>query len=337
MTKAILTKKHVQSQRMAPPPHGKSPLLKVLQEDELRGRDILGVKDLTAKEIRLILEVAQLLKANKFDDTQTLFARGQTLAMLFEKPSLRTRVTFEAGMIQLGGSAINLEGKLGERECIPDVARNLDRWLDGIMARVFDHKTLLRLAEYANIPVISGLCEIEHPCQAMADFLTIQEHKGTVSGVKIAYVGDGNNVANSLALTCAKLGSDFTIACPDGYGPHPELWKQALADAAISGAKLTITTDPVEAVTGADAVYTDTWVSMGQETEYAERTKVFADYQVNKLLMSKAGAESIVMHCLPAHRGYEITDEVIDGAQSVVFDQAENRLHAQKAILSLVL
>lgn len=336
MTKALLTKKTVQSQRMAPPLHGKSPLLKVLQQDQLRGRDIIGIADLSADELNLILEVAALLKANKFDDTQTLFARGQTLAMLFEKPSLRTRVTFEAGMIQLGGSAINLEGKLGERESVPDIARNLDRWLDGIMARVFDHKTLLSLAEYAEIPVISGLCDIEHPCQALADFLTIQEHKGTMSGLKIAFIGDGNNVANSLALAAAKLGSDFVIACPEGYEPHKQLWSKAVADA-VKGVNISITKDPVEAVCDADVIYTDTWVSMGMEAEYAERTKVFADYQVNAKLMQKANANAIVMHCLPAHRGYEITDEVIDGAQSVVFDQAENRLHAQKAIISLVL
>ncbi len=335
-TKATLNKKTIQSQRMAPP-HGKSPLLKILQEDELRGHDILGIKDLSAKELKLILEVAGLLKANKFDDTQTLFARGQTLAMLFEKPSLRTRVTFEAGMIQLGGSAINLEGKLGDRESVPDIARNLDRWLDGIMARVFDNSTLTKLAEYASVPVISGLCDIEHPCQALADFLTLQEHKGEVQGLKIAYIGDGNNVANSLALTAAKLGCDFVIACPTNYEPLQSLWQQALSDAAITGAKLTIITDPVEAVTGADAVYTDTWISMGMESETAVREKVFAPYQVNAALMKHAEPDAIVMHCLPAHRGYEITDEVIDGPQSVVFDQAENRLHAQKAILALVL
>lgn len=336
MTKAILTKKNVQSQRMAPP-HGKSPLLKILQEDELRGRDILGIKDLSTKELNLVLEVAALLKANKFDDTQTLFARGQTLAMLFEKPSLRTRVTFEAGMIQLGGSAINLEGKLGERESVPDTARNLDRWLDGIMARVFDNATLVKLAEYANVPVISGLCDVEHPCQALADFLTLQEHKGSVQGLKLAFIGDGNNVANSLALTAAKLGTHFTIACPENYEPHAALWQQATQDALAAGVKLSITRDPVEAVADADAVYTDTWVSMGMESETELREKIFAPYQVNEQLMKHAKSDAIVMHCLPAHRGFEITDNVIDGPQSVVFDQAENRLHAQKAILSLVL
>jgi ornithine carbamoyltransferase len=336
MTKAILSKNFIQSQRMAPPV-GKSPLLKVLHEDQLRGRDILGIADLSAKELNLILEVAALLKANKFDDTQTLFGRGQTLAMLFEKPSLRTRVTFEAGMIQLGGSAINLEGKLGERESIPDIARNLDRWLDGIMARVFDHKSLVQLADNAKIPVISGLCDIEHPCQALADFLTLQEHKGEVQGLTIAYIGDGNNVANSLALAAAKLGCNFIVACPTSYEPLKELWEKALQEAKITGAKLTIVNDPVEAVKGADAVYTDTWVSMGMEAESAVREKIFAPYQVNAALLKHAKPDAIVMHCLPAHRGYEITDEVIDGPQSVVFDEAENRLHVQKAILSLVL
>ncbi len=325
-----------QSQRMAPP-SGRSPLLKILNEDTLRGRDILGIVDLNAAEIELALDVAGLLKEHKFDDTQTLFAKGQTLAMLFEKPSLRTRVTFEAGMIQLGGSAINIEQKLGERESVGDVAKNLDRWIDGIMARVFDHQTLVELAASAKIPVINGLCDIEHPCQALADFLTMKEHKGKIAGLKIAFIGDGNNVANSLALTAAKLGAHFTIACPKGYEPHKRIWNCALESAKATGAKLTITANPADAVADADVVYTDTWVSMGQESEEAHRAAIFAPFQVNAALLAGAKPNAIVMHCLPAHRGQEITDEIMDGKQSVVFDQAENRLHAQKALLSLVL
>ncbi|HEY9712045.1 MAG TPA: hypothetical protein V6C72_01170, partial [Chroococcales cyanobacterium] len=204
------------SQRMASP-SGKSPLAYILAENLLRGRDIIGIEELTREELLLLVQVAGDLKQNKFDETQTLFAKGQTLAMLFEKPSLRTRVTFEAGMTQLGGNAINLEGKLGERESVPDVARNLERWLDGIMARTFSHQTVIELAAYANVPVINGLSDREHPCQALADFLTLQEAKGTVSGLHLAFIGDGNNVAQSLMLFAAKVGTNFTIACPEGY------------------------------------------------------------------------------------------------------------------------
>lgn len=326
----------VNSQRMAPP-SGRSPLLPILTQDSLRGKDILGIEDLSAQELHTILSVASLLKRHKFDDTQTLFARGQTLAMLFEKPSLRTRVTFEAGMIQLGGSAINLEGRLGERESVADVARNLDRWLDGIMARVFHHSTLEQLAKHAKIPIINGLSDLEHPCQALADFLTIKEAKGEFTKIKLAFIGDGNNVANSLALTAAKLGTDFSIACPAGYEPHQELWAKALEIAKQTNSTLSVTHNPLEAAQGADAVYTDTWVSMGQEDESSKRKLEFKDFQVNSRLMSHCNTDAVVMHCLPAHRGEEITDEIIDGQQSVVFDQAENRLHVQKALLSLIL
>ena len=327
------------SQRMAPP-RGRSALADVLEEPRLRRRDILGIETLTQEEILLILDVAARLKANKFDATQTQFAKGQTLAMLFEKPSLRTRVTFEAGMTQLGGHAIYLEGKLGVRETVPDVARNLDRWIDGIMARTFDHQAVLDLAEYAGIPVINGLSDREHPCQAFADFQTLAERGGglhSLAGQTLAYVGDGNNVAHSLMLLAAKVGTDFRLTCPEGYDPNPELWQAALGFAAETGAVLTLTHDPVEAVRDADAVYTDVWASMGQEEEAAARALIFAPFQVNAALMAHAKPGALVMHCLPAHRGEEISAEVLDGPQSVVFDQAENRLHAQKAILSLVL
>ena len=324
------------SQRMAPPV-GTSPIAHVLNEHALRGRDILGIEQLTQSEILLILDTAARLKANKFDATQTQFAQGQTLAMLFEKPSLRTRVTFEAGMTQLGGHAIYLEGRLGQRETVPDVARNLGRWLDGIMARTFAHKTVELLAEYATIPVVNGLSDREHPCQALADFQTLAERKGTLAGLKLAYVGDGNNVAHSLALLAAKVGTHFSLSCPEGYEPDEGVWQAALGFGAQTGAVLTLTHDPAEGVADADAVYTDVWASMGQEEETAARAVVFAPFQVSSALMAHAKPDALVMHCLPAHRGEEITAETLDGPHSVVFDQAENRLHAQKAILSLVL
>lgn len=328
------------SQRMAQP-DGMSPLAFVLDEHSLRGKDVIGVEQLSAAEILLILDVAAKLKQSKFDATQTLFARGQTLTMLFEKPSLRTRVTFEAGMTQLGGHAINIESKLGERESIYDVGKNLERWVDGIMARTFAHSTVLELAASANVPVINGLSDKEHPCQALADFQTLIEHKkhvtGGFKGLKMAYSGDSNNVSNSLLLLAATLGTDFAMACPHKYEPQASIWMKAQELAAVSGAKLTLTDDPAVAVANADAVYTDVWTSMGQEAESLERERIFAPYQLNKKLMQHASEDAIVMHCLPAHRGLEITDEVIDGPNSVVFDQAENRLHAQKAILALVL
>ena len=325
------------SQRMAPPAKGRSDLYDVLGETRLRGRDILGIEQLSQEEIGLVLDVAARLKTHKFDETQTLFAKGQTLAMLFEKPSLRTRVTFEAGMTQLGGHAVYLEGKLGVRETVPDVARNLERWIDGIMARTFDHSAVLELAEYAQIPVINGLSDKEHPCQAFADFQTLAERKGDLAGLTLAYVGDGNNVAHSLMLLAAKVGTHFRLACPEGYEPDAELWQTALGFASETGAILTLTHDPAEGVADADAVYTDVWASMGQEDEAAARAEVFAPFQVNAALMARARADALVMHCLPAHRGDEITADVLDGPNSVVFDQAENRLHAQKAILALVL
>ncbi len=325
------------SQRMAPPARERSDLYDILGETRLRGRDILGIEQLSQDEIGLILDVAARLKTHKFDETQTLFAKGQTLAMLFEKPSLRTRVTFEAGMTQLGGHAIYLEGKLGVRETVPDVARNLERWIDGIMARTFDHQAVLELAEYAQIPVINGLSDKEHPCQAFADFQTLAERKGELAGLTLSYVGDGNNVAHSLALLAAKAGTHFRLACPEGYEPDPQLWQAALGFASETGAALTLTHDPAEGVKDADAVYTDVWASMGQEDEATERAQIFASFQVNAALMAFAKPDALVMHCLPAHRGEEITAEVLDGPNSVVFNQAENRLHAQKAILSLVL
>jgi ornithine carbamoyltransferase len=324
------------SQRMSWP-RGQSPIADVLHEHRLRGRDILGIEPLTREEILLVLDVAARLKTCKFDAIQTQFAQGQTLVMLFEKPSLRTRVTFEAGMTQLGGHAIYYESRLGVRETVPDVARNLERWIDGIMARTFDHQTVVELAEYANIPVVNGLSDREHPCQAFADFQTLAERKGKLEGLKLAYVGDGNNVAHSLMLLAAKVGTHFSLSCPEGYEPDEALWQAALGFAAETGAILTLTHDPTEGVRDADAVYTDVWASMGQEDEAAARAQVFAPFQVNAALMAHAKPDALVMHCLPAHRGEEITTDALDGTNSVVFDQAENRLHAQKAVLSLIL
>ena len=240
-------------------------------------------------------------------------------------------------MTQLGGHAIYLEGKLGVRETVPDVARNLERWIDGVMARTFDHQAVLELAEYAAIPVINGLSDREHPCQAFADFQTLAERKGELAGLTLAYVGDGNNVAHSLMLLAAKVGTHFRLCCPAGYEPDAALWQTALGFALETGAVLTLTHDPAEGAANADAVYTDVWASMGQEAEAAERAQVFAPFQVNAALMGHAKPDALVMHCLPAHRGEEITADVLDGPNSVVFDQAENRLHAQKAILALVL
>jgi ornithine carbamoyltransferase len=328
--------KKANSQRMAVPA-GESIIGDVLEQTLLRGKDVLAIEHMTEEELLLILDVAARLKQSKFDATQTLFAKGQTLAMLFEKPSLRTRVTFEAGMTQLGGNAIYLEGQLGVRESVSDIAMNLERWIDGIMARVFEHQTVVGLANHANVPVINGLSDQEHPCQAIADFQTIIERKGGYKGVKLAYVGDANNVANSLMLMAATLGTDFSIACPPNYQPNATVWVKTMQLAEKSGAKLTLTHDPIEGVTGADAVYTDVWTSMGQEAESEKREKAFANFQVNEALMQHAKPDALVMHCLPAHRGLEISASVIDGPQSVVFDQAENRLHAQKAIMALVL
>jgi ornithine carbamoyltransferase len=319
------------------PPGSRSSIYDILSESSLRGRDLLSISDLSTEEALLVLDVAGRLKAGKFDETQTLCAKGQTLAMLFEKPSLRTRVTFEAGMTQLGGHAIYLEGKLGNRETVPDVARNRERWVDGIMARTFSHQTVVDLAANASIPVVNGLSDYEHPCQALADFLTIIEHRGSTEGQKIAFIGDGNNVCNSLMLLAAKLGAHYSLGCPPGYEVAPEVVAAAAIEAAKSGATITITNDVDEAADGADVIYTDVWSSMGQEDQQKEREAAFAAYQVNSPLISRAKDDVIVLHCLPAHRGEEITAEVIDGPHAVVFDQAENRLHAQKAVLALVL
>jgi ornithine carbamoyltransferase len=307
----------------------------------LQGRDLLGINDLTSEECIALLQLAAEMKQTTRAGGEVVrWKRPHLLAMIFEKPSLRTRFTFEAAMVQLGGHAIYLspnEIGLGKRESVADVARNLERWCQVIMARVFAHQTLVELAENAKIPVINALSDLEHPCQALADFQTLIEHKGEPKGKHLVFVGDGNNVAHSLMLLAAKLGTHFTIACPGGYEPNERILNLAREIASATGALITVMRDPKEAVRTADAIYTDVWASMGQEHEAEQRKQVFMPYQVNADLLKAAKSGAIVMHCLPAHRGEEITDEVMDGAQSVVFDQAENRLHAQKAVLAALI
>jgi ornithine carbamoyltransferase len=257
---------------------------------------------------------------------------GRTFALIFEKPSLRTRVTFEVGINQLGGRGVYLSGPdigLGTRESVPDIARNLSRWVDGICARVFAHTTIDALAANASVPVINGLSDHEHPCQAVADFFTLWERGVDLGKLRLAWLGDGNNVCHSILLLGAAVGAELRVACPPGYEPNPGV----VADARRRGGPVTVTTEPDEAVRGADVIYTDVWTSMGQETERTRRQEAFARYQLNAPLLAFARSSALVMHCLPAHRGEEITDDVLDGPQSVVLEQAENRLHAQKAII----
>ena len=296
--------------------------------------DFLSIRDFTPAQIHHLLDLACNIKAMPAAYSRAL--RGKTLALIFEKPSLRTRVSFDVGIQQLGGFSIYLspaEINLGKRESVYDVAKNLERMVQGIMIRTFAHKVVDDLATFANIPVINGLTDYSHPCQAMADFLTIFEAKGRMAGLKVAYVGDGNNVAHSLMFAGAQLGAHVWVASPDGYEPDSNAIVWAKKRAAETGGTCTVTNDPVAAVKDADVVYTDAWASMGQEAEAELRRKIFAPYQVNGELFAQAKADAIFMHCLPAHRGEEVTDEVIDSPRSFVFQEAENRLHAQKAIM----
>jgi ornithine carbamoyltransferase len=304
--------------------------------------DLLSIHDLTTQQAELLLALALVLKKSwtQARAEQVGLLRAKTLAMVFEKPSLRTRVTFEAGMTQLGGHAIYLgpaDIQLGVREPVADAAHNLERWVDGIVARTFRHETVVELAANARVPVINALSDHEHPCQALADFLAILEKRGTTQDVKVVYVGDGNNVAHSLMLLGARLGAHVVIACPGDYTPHVDVTAESAAVAGATGGSIAIVHDPMEAVRHADVIYTDVWASMGQESEAEERAKVFRPFQVNAALVAAAKPDVLVMHCLPAHRGEEITDEVLDGPNSIVFDQAENRLHAQKALLVTLL
>jgi len=297
-------------------------------------KDFLSIRDLSVYEFGKMLDQADRVK--KHPDKVRKALRNKILAMIFQKPSLRTRMTFEAGMLQLGGEAIYLapsDIQMGSREGAYDIGRNLERWVDGIMIRTFGHQIAVDLAASCRIPVINALTDLSHPCQALADFQTLRERKGALSGLKLAYVGDGNNVCHSLMLAAARGGTKMAVATPAGYEPKPEMIRAAREDGKDTGFSLTLTTLAAEAVSGADAVYTDVWASMGQEAEKAERAKIFAPYQVNAKLMAKAKPDALFMHCLPAHRGEEVTDEVIDSPNSVVYDEAENRLHAQKAVL----
>jgi ornithine carbamoyltransferase len=296
--------------------------------------DFLSIRDFTPQEIREFIELARLIKSNP-----ELFAgslRGQTLAMIFEKPSLRTRVSFDVGIHQLGGFSLYLspaEINLGKRESIYDVAKNLERMVQGIMIRTFAHEIVEQMAEHARVPIINGLTDYSHPCQAMADYLTVLELKGEIAGLKVAFIGDGNNVAHSLMFAGAQLGANVCVATPPGYEPDAAAVRWATERGQNTGGTCNITNDPLEAARNADVIYTDTWASMGQEAEKEERARVFRPYQVNSELFRLAKPDAIFMHCLPAHRGEEVTPEVIDSVHSVVFQQAENRLHAQKAIM----
>ncbi len=308
----------------------------------LRGRDLISIADLSSEELQFIIQTAFDLKRRFYSGERIIpVLRGKTLLMIFQKPSTRTRVSFEQAMVQLGGYVISLgwkEMQLGRGETIADTARVLSRYVDGIVARVYNHGDLVELAKYATIPVINALSDKEHPCQIIGDMLTILEKKGRLAGLTIAFVGDGgDNVLHSLLLASAKLGINIKIGTAKGYDPDPEIMKLALEDANRTGASMEVLRNPEEAVKGADVVYTDVWVSMGQEAEREKRIKDLSGFRVTPELMSLAKSDAIFMHCLPAHRGMEVTDEVIDGPQSVVWDQAENRLHAQKAILALLL
>ncbi len=301
---------------------------------------LISLNDLSQKEIFDILTVAQKLKEENKKGIKHHILEGKTLGMIFAKSSTRTRVSFEVGMYQLGGHALFLSSndiQLGRGECIYDTANVLSRYLDGIMIRTFSHNDVLELAKYGQIPIINALTDYLHPCQVLADLLTIKEHKGTLKGLKLAYLGDGNNMANSLLYGCTKVGMDISVATPKKYCCPNEVVENAKNTAAETGSAVVITEDAKEAVKGADVVYTDTWVSMGQEDQKAEKIKLFGDYQVNKELFSYAKEDAIFLHCLPAYRGYEVTEDVIDGKNSAIFDEAENRLHAQKAVMALLM
>ena len=307
---------------------------------DMKGKNLVSINDLSREEVTQILETAEIIKLRYYSNEEQPLLKGKVLGMIFQKPSLRTRVSFETGMIQLGGQAIYLgpnDIKLGQREATKDIAQVLSRYVSGIMARTFSHEIMLELAKYSSVPVINGLSELLHPCQVLGDLLTIKEKKGRLSNLKLAYIGDGNNVAHSLLFGAVKVGMDIVLAVPPGYEPKEEIINLAKEDAKKINSRIEIIHDPKEAADGADVIYTDVWTSMGFEKESEIRKDVFKPYQINQDLVSKAKDDVIILHCLPAHRGEEITDEVIDGPHSVVIDQAENRLHAQKGILALLL
>jgi ornithine carbamoyltransferase len=300
--------------------------------------DLISTRDLGPQGVEAVLHLAELMKSRP-----SVFQRalaGKQMVMFFEKPSLRTRLTFEAGMASLGGTAMFVDqthSRLDARETLADIAHNLERWVDVIVLRTFAQETIEGMAQFASVPVINALSDVEHPCQALADYFTLQERFGSLKNIVLAYVGDGNNMAHSLLLTCACLGSSIRIATPKGYEPNASIVAGARKIAKQTGARIELLNDPNTAVAGVDAVYTDAWASMGQEHEEEARARVFAPYQVNQTLMAQAAPHAAFMHCLPAHRGQEVTDEVMDSENSVIFEQAENRLHVQKSILYLLL
>jgi len=303
-------------------------------------KDLLSVHDVSTTDIYKILDLAKTLKAQLKNGKQHHLLKGKTLGMIFQKASTRTRVSFEVGMWQLGGSALFLNAndlQIGRGEPVKDTARVLSRYVDGIMIRTSSHDEVIEMAKYATVPVINALTEMMHPCQALTDIFTVREHKGTLQGLKMAYIGDGNNMVHSLIHACAKVGINLAIATPKGYEPEVEFVAEALEVAAMNGSTITLGNDPLVAAEQADVLYTDVWASMGRETEQNIRKIAFAGYQINSEVMNVAKADAIVLHCLPAHRGEEITDEVMESPQSVVFDQAENRLHVQKAIMVLLM
>jgi ornithine carbamoyltransferase len=303
-------------------------------------KHLISLHHLKIEDIENILNLAEKLKKQLKEGTPHKILSGKTLGMIFTKSSTRTRVSFEVGMYQLGGYPLFLSSndiQLGRGETIHDTAQVLSRYVDGIMIRTFKQSDVDGLAKYGSIPVINGLTDLMHPCQILADLFTVYEHKKTLKGLKMAYVGDGNNIAHSLLHGCAKTGMDIYVASPKGYQCDNEIVQEALEDAKVSGSNVVLTEDPVEAITDADVVYTDTWISMGQEDEKEERIKTFMPYQVNSSLFSKAKEDAIFLHCLPAYRDFEVTEDVIDGPNSVVFDEAENRLHVQKAVMALLM
>lgn len=306
----------------------------------LKNKDLLSIHDLTVGEVATILDVAKKLKRKQKNGEPHQYLKGKTLAMLFSKASTRTRTSFEVGFWQLGGHPIYLSdsaSQIGRGEPIRDTARVLSRMVDGIMIRTFSHDSVVELAKYATVPVINGLTDLLHPCQALTDMFTIQEKMAVLKGRKLVYVGDGNNMAHSLMYACAKVGMNMVCASPQGYQPDPEVLAEAQEDAAQTGCTITVEEDLFKAAQGADVLYTDVWTSMGEEAEREERFKALHNYQINQALLDVARPECIVLHCLPAHRGEEITEDVLEGPHSVVFDEAENRLHVQKAIMALLM
>ncbi|HSY01512.1 MAG TPA: ornithine carbamoyltransferase [Acidobacteriaceae bacterium] len=323
---------------MASKPAALQELDGVIPHDSLAGRDLCSVADLTTTELAATLALAHDVKTNPADYRWALDAKQ--IVMFFEKASLRTRLTFETAMNTLGGAAVfvdQTQSPLGERESLADIARNVERWVSAIVLRTYAHETITEMAQYASVPVVNALSDLEHPCQAIADFMTLQERFGDLRGFNFTYVGDGNNVCHSLMLTAALLGAHCTIGAPKNYSPKADIVAQARAIANLTGSNIALVNDPVAAVKDADAIYTDICTSMGFEHEATKRAPIFKPYQVNEALMAHAAPTAVFMHCLPAHRNAEVTDAVLDGPQSVVFDQAENRMHAQKALLLMLL